>query len=135
MSTEFEEFKEEVIAEIRANIHKYPSVCKMLLGKIDRLEAEADKAAHDLENAQLESDDLAAELARVNRLSTPPPRTYGQGAEDAAKALLSLLVRERTWRLEDECGGPEVSESVDRLMREATELIRALPTQPEGEGE
>ena len=56
MNTEFEEFKDEAIAEIRANIHKYPSVCKMLLGKVDRLEAE------------------------VNALrSTPPPRSSWAG--------------------------------------------------------
>ena len=45
-SGEFEELKAEVIAEIRANPHKYPGVCRMMIGRIDRLEAEASKAAH-----------------------------------------------------------------------------------------
>lgn len=177
MSTEFEEFKEEVIAEIRANIHKYPSVCKMLLGKIDRLEAEADKAAHDRKKrfalGQFEMRDRAAkvlhewegECAEAIQLaacsirvlpiveewgSTPPPRTYEQGAEDSRdtaflQGYVSAVANLINLRDEPTIAAEVLAQfgSIDwsKIVEEDKEalvkggVLRALPTQPEGVGD
>jgi len=41
--------------------------------------------------------------------------------EECLKLTIQKLVQERTWRLEDECGGSEVSESIDKLKNELRE--------------
>lgn len=104
---------------------------------------------------------LASE-AEYGRLSTPPPRTYEQGAEALAKEneqLRKLLGEAREW-----IEGAKESAAIDKAFEEgaadmkdrvlaamnmadlahreydetwqyALDAIRALPTQPEGEGE
>ena len=57
MTGDFGEFVCEAIAEIKANPHKYPNVCRMMVGRLERMEAEAGKMQHDLDNANLETED------------------------------------------------------------------------------
>lgn len=39
----FEDFKKEVIAEIKANPHLYPSICRRMVRKIEEQQAEVER--------------------------------------------------------------------------------------------
>lgn len=65
MSTEFDELKAEVIAEIKANPHKYPSVCQMMIGKIERLESELVKLRTDIITATTRTERFKAALEEI----------------------------------------------------------------------
>lgn len=47
--------------------------------------------------------------------------------KEAFEKLWPLLKQEREWRLQDDCGGDEVRESVERLHTEALEALGIKP--------